>query len=261
MLQADGKKYNDQDSVGFNVSSANFDFASETFGMGERIFLPIDTAKDCELMSWYTTILPMIERSVCNKDDASISLTLLRIGDISGSVPAILIRTTEPRSKNEQNLFRHYLATVSPSSMQLPISIFLTGQLDRIATQSDVDARPCLPKNSAFYPMPPIGASIGMSGTFDSAATLGGYIYVDDSPYMLTVHHLFADELTGAASKVGTGITQPSLQEIKEDVWKELMSCMDSNWSSARYDVVCMIVRLEIWSCLPASATGRHKMG
>ena len=99
--------------------------------------------------------------------------------------------------------------------MQLPISIFLTGQLDRTASKSGVDARPCLPKNSAFYPMPPIGASIGMSGTFDSAATLGGYISVDDSPYMLTVHHLFADELIGLLYGIRGGVLYQKCRRLK----------------------------------------------
>ncbi|KAG4427243.1 hypothetical protein IFR05_017274 [Cadophora sp. M221] len=38
---------------------------------------------------------------------------------------------------------------------------------------------------------------------------------------------MFADETTGIAHKVGTGITQPSLQEIKEEVWEELRSQRD----------------------------------
>ena len=222
--------------------SANLGFASKISEVGERMFLPIDAAKDNEVISWYNVNLPIIERFICNQDDSSISITLLRLGDLVSSVPVIRIRTTKSRSKYDQDIFRHHLTTVSSASLQLPMPIFLTGQLERVANKSDIDAPPCRPRNSAFYPTPPIGSSIGISGTFDSAASLGGYISIDDIPYMLTVHHLFADELTGIAPKFGTGITQPSLQEIKEEVWEELRSYGD-------FELVISRIKSRVQAC------------
>ena len=135
--------------------SANLGFASNIFEVGERMFLPIDAAKDNELISWYHVNLPIIERFICNQDDSSISITLLRLGDLVSSVPVIRIRTTKSRSKYDQDIFRHHLATVSSASLQLPMPIFITGQLERVANKSDIDAPPCRPRNSAFYPTPP----------------------------------------------------------------------------------------------------------
>ena len=80
--------------------SANLGFASNIFEVGERMFLPIDAAKDNEVISWYNVNLPIIERFICNQDDSSISITLLRLGDLVSSVPVIRIQTTKSRSKD-----------------------------------------------------------------------------------------------------------------------------------------------------------------
>jgi hypothetical protein len=74
-----------------------------------------------------------------------------------------------------------------------------------------------------------MGVSIGIEGSVKDTATLGGYIYIDGVPHILTVHHLFTDDDTGEVFKPGTAITQPSLQEVKElgEMWNRLRSSGD----------------------------------
>ena len=180
-----------------------------------RLF-PIIPEKDVDLISmWESQILPVIKPLLYIGDDTSISLSLLREGtSLENSCPVVRIQTSRSRSAPQQAEIIEAINAVSPPTV--PRAIFVVGSVRRTASRSDLDLPTCFPRNIEFVMRPPMGASIGIAGSEKDTATLGGYIYIDDIPHILTVHHLFVDDETGIVYGPETVITQPSLQEIAE---------------------------------------------
>jgi hypothetical protein len=195
-----------------------------TIGSFPRIF-PIDATKDAALISvWKDSLLPNIGSIVPNNGDKSVSVSLLRRGKSSDeSDPILRVQTSQPRSKEQQEEIDKSINKLLASFAPVHV-VFVTGSVKRTAIRSDLEARPCPPHNTGFSPRPPMGVSIGVGGSTKDTATLGGYIYIDDVPYMLTVHHLFVDDDTQEVFAPGTAVTQPSLQEVKEfsELWERI---------------------------------------
>lgn len=124
-------------------------------------------------------------------------MTLLRQGKIAeDSVPVVRIQSSRPRSEERQEeIIRAITQLLLP--VPSPRIFFVTGSINRTARRSDLDILPCAARNSAFLRRPPMGVSMGIEGSVKDTATLGGYIYIDGIPYILTVHHLFTDDETG----------------------------------------------------------------
>ena len=72
----------------------------------------------------------------------------------------------------------------------------------------------CQARRPFYLRRPPMGSSIGLAGTEQRTATLGGYILLDGALHMLTVHHLFEDHGDQSISK-GVDLTQPSLEDLR----------------------------------------------
>lgn len=189
-------------------------------------FFPIDTLKDATLIFSWQEMMPTIKPLLCDDQDTSLSVTLLRQGKTpDDSEPVARIQTTKPRSEERQ---REIILSIEQALFPLssPRIFFVVGSLRRTAKQSDLHLRASTARNTAFLRRPPMGVSIGIEGSTEDTATLGGYVYIDDVPYILTVHHLFTDADSGEVFKPGTIITQPSLQEVKEAgvLWDRLRS-------------------------------------
>lgn len=195
-------------------------------GSTKRIF-PIDAQKDVQLISlWHKHALPTLKGLLCNEGDSSVSITLLRRGrSQDDSSPIVRIQTSTLRSEEQRGAIRQAIYDVL-HPLESPPILFTIGKVRRTATRSDLDVMPCTAQNTAFSPKPPMGVSIGIDGSVKDTATLGGYIYIDNVPHILTVHHLFTDENTGSVYQAGTVITQPSLQEVKEfaEIWDHVKS-------------------------------------
>jgi hypothetical protein len=132
--------------------------------------------------------------------------------------------------------------------MSVPRILFVVGSIRRTARKSDLHLQPCTARNTAFLRRPPMGVSIGIEGSTEDTATLGGYVYIDGIPHILTVHHLFTNCDTGEAFKPGTVITQPSLQEVKE--WGVLWDRLRS--SGECFHLECVQKAFEdLKACLP----------
>jgi hypothetical protein len=218
-----------------------------------RLF-PIDARKDADLISaWKDNALPIIQSLICTQNDSSISISLLRRGEtLDNSYPVVRIQTSVSRSEDQQAEINAAI-----SNLLLPVPVlsvfFVTGSVRRTARRSDLDVAPCSARNTDFSPRPPMGVSIGVGSSVRDTATLGGYVYVDKDPYILTVHHLFTDDETGTEYGPGTSITQPSLQEAKEfgEVWNEIRSSGDP------FHLTCVKAVFEkIRACLPAVSFG-----
>jgi hypothetical protein len=180
-------------------------------------FFPIDASKDATLIfSWQEQVLPRIKPLLCDDQDISLSITLLRQGiSMEDSEPVARIQTSNPRPKERQrDIIREIEQILFP--VRSPRVFFVVGSIKRIARKSDLDRRPYTARNIEFLRQPPMGVSIGLEGSVKDTATLGGYIEIDGIPHILTVHHLFTDDDSGEAFRPGTAITQPSLQEVKE---------------------------------------------
>jgi hypothetical protein len=218
-----------------------------------RIF-PIDPAKDASLIfSWQEHVLPVIKPLLCDGQDTSLSMTLLRQGKTrDDSEPVVLIQTSKPRSEErQQEIIRCIEKHLFP--LQSPRILFVVGLIKRTARRSDLDILPYTARNTAFLRRPPMGVSIGIEGSVKDTATLGGYIYIDGIIYILTVHHLFTDDDTCEVYKPGTAITQPSLQEVKElgEMWDPLKA------SGETFHRECVKKSFEdLKACLPEFSFG-----
>lgn len=217
-------------------------------------FFPIDASKDAALIaSWREQVLPNIKSLLRAGEDKSLSTTLLRQGKTAGdSVSVVRIQSSKPRSEErEGEIIRAITQFLIP--VPAPYIFFVTGTIKRTARRSDLDIVPCAARNTAFLRRPPMGVSIGIEGSVKDTATLGGYIYLDDKPHILTVHHLFTDDETGEVFKPGTAITQPSLQEVKElgEMWDRLRS------SGECFHLECARKAFEdLKACLPQFSFG-----
>ena len=211
-------------------------------------FFPIDTLKDAALILSWQELMPIIKPLLYDDQDASLSVTLLRQGKTAeDSKPVVRIQTSTPRSEERQReIFGSIEQALSP--MSVPRILFVVGSIRRTARKSDLHLQPCTARNTAFLRRPPMGVSIGIEGSTEDTATLGGYVYIDGIPHILTVHHLFTNCDTGEAFKPGTVITQPSLQEVKERgvLWDRLRS------SGECFHLECVQKAFEdLKACLP----------
>jgi hypothetical protein len=161
-----------------------------------RLF-PIDVLKDAVLISaWEEQVLPNMKLLLCDGEDTSVSMTLLRQGKtVEDSEPVVRIQTSKPRSEERQGEVMQSITQLLLPILSPRIS-FVIGSIKRTARRSDLDMLPCPcpARNTAFLRRPPMGVSIGVEGSVKDTATLGGYIYLDGIPYILTVHHLFTDD-------------------------------------------------------------------
>ena len=218
-------------------------------------FFPIDASKDATLIfSWQEKVLPKIKPLLCDSQDISLSITLLRQGiSMEDSIPVARIQTSNPRPKERQiDIVSEIERILVP--VPSPRVFFVVGSIKRTARKSDLDRRPCTARNIAFLKQPPMGVSIGLEGSVKDTATLGGYIYLDGIPHILTVHHLFTDDDSGEVFRPGTAITQPSLQEVKElgDMLDRLKASGDC------FHIECVKNLLEnMKACLPEFSFGQ----
>lgn len=178
---------------------------------------PIDVSIDSALITaWKSLVLPHIAKIVPPDDDSSITASLVRRGTTAkDSRPVIRIQTSKPRSAQQREDITKKIQKRLSAFESIQIT-FAVGSVRRTAQRSDLEVLPCAAQNTGFSPRPPMGVSIGVGGSTRDTATLGGYIYVDNIPHILTVHHLFADEEAKITYKPGTAVTQPSWQEVKD---------------------------------------------
>lgn len=178
---------------------------------------PIDVSIDTALITaWKSFILPHMSQIVPPDGDSSIAASLIRRGTTpKESRPVVRIQTSKPRSPQQREDITKNIQKRLSAFESIQVT-FAVGSVRRTAQRSDLEALPCTAQNTGFSPRPPMGVSIGVGGSTRDTATLGGYIYVDDIPHILTVHHLFADEETKTTYKPGTAVTQPSWQEVKD---------------------------------------------
>jgi hypothetical protein len=222
--------------------------------MSASRFFPIDALKDAVLIfAWQEQVLPNIKPLLCDGEDTSISMTLLRQGKtVEDSEPVVRVQTSKPRSEERQGeIIQSITQLLFP--IPSPRPFFVIGSIKRTARRSDLDILPCAARNTAFLRRPPMGVSIGIEGSVKDTATLGGYLYIDGIPHILTVHHLFTDDETSEVCKLGTAITQPSLQEVKElgELWDRLRS------SGERFHLECVKKAYEdLKACLPEFSFG-----
>ena len=115
------------------------------------LFFPIDTGKDAPLIfSWQELALPAIKPLLCDSDDTSLSLTLLRQGKtLDSSEPVVRIQTTKPRSEErQQEIIGSIEKHLSP--LPSPRVLFVVGSIKRTARRSDLENLPCMVQNTAF---------------------------------------------------------------------------------------------------------------
>ncbi|KAG4444406.1 hypothetical protein IFR05_000171 [Cadophora sp. M221] len=220
-----------------------------------RIF-PIHAPKDAVLIdSWQNHALPNIKHSICTGDDSSISINLLRQGKtLEDSETIIRDQKSKPRSEDQQaEIVRSIKQLLIP--LAAPRVLFVVGSIKRTARRSDLDLQPCAARNTAFLSRPPMGVSIGIEGSVKDTATLGGYVYIDEIPHILTVHHLFVDDETARVYEAGTAITQPSLQEVKE--FSELWDRIKSKSTGESFHLDCVRKAFDdLKACLPEFSFG-----
>jgi hypothetical protein len=217
-------------------------------------FYPIDASKDADIIAtWKSFMNRSMDRVVPPCNDTSISVSLMRRGKTTGdSVPVIRIQTSNIRSEQQKEEIRRSIREHMNKFPLLEV-IFVVGSVKRTARRSDLDAKHCTPRNTGFSSKPPMGVSIGVGGSTRDTATLGGYIYIDNTPYVLTVHHLFTDDESGTTYPPGTTVTQPSWQEVKEfsELWERIRLSQDT------FHEECVKKIFEsMKSCLPAFSFG-----
>jgi hypothetical protein len=152
-------------------------------------FFPIDALKGAVLIfAWQEQVLPNIKPLLCDGEDTSDSMTLLRQGKtVEDSEPVVRIQTSKPRSEKRQGeIIQSITQRLFPISS--PRIFFVIGSIKRTARRSDLDMLPCAARNTAFLRRPPMGVSIRIEGSVKDTTTLGGYVYLNGIPNILTAH-------------------------------------------------------------------------
>ena len=209
----------------FDSSSAHSNSSSKD----PKVF-PIKPKEHGELIEiWFNRLLPALPQILTTALKGDYTASLVRRGkDGIGPKPCILIESSHIPGKEAQNITTEKVNKLCNEYGHQPIqTIFSQGsfrQLNGGADEGNDDAE----QNANMqrlrfnlfrpYAKPGMGASLGLLCSSNISATLGGYVLVDGTKYMLTSDHLIEESWKAAnkdPNEVNTKtITSPSREDL-----------------------------------------------
>jgi hypothetical protein len=205
---------------------------------GHITILAIDPVEDeIALKTWTDHLLPKLPKAIENLpvgEKYSASLVLQKSND-GPARPIIRFRSSRGQSEATRKIIRAKISEIcrEKSLPVIPVQ-FSQGMTVRLARghynrassalgeQDDLQDDPPNDQQTfhhqrRYWKQPGMGASIGMSACSDHSATLGGYILIDGTRYILSVDHFIqnADSCECSSSAL-TKLSSPSLSDIEE---------------------------------------------
>ena len=225
----DGKK---TDLVhGVEIGDAKMD-DSKSPVMNDTNQKPYQLSEDSDrdlIKAWEDLVLPALDGVLCSEFDPSMIVTVQREGfDEVSSQPTIRIYSSISRAEPEEVRLKNRVLALLPERLRSSCrvefskgSIRRSGNGSKAVTNAKYQPPICVPRNRKWTRKPAMGSSIGRGGSQDDTATLGGYLLIDGVSHILTVHHLFEEEVEpmyghGRLRKGQYQITQPSAQELRD---------------------------------------------
>ncbi|KAL3423757.1 hypothetical protein PVAG01_05504 [Phlyctema vagabunda] len=233
--------------------------------------------EDCELIAlWHRNIITCLPRILQSRIQSDYSASLVRTGKCERcSRAAIHIQSNKmPSSTAKEHIRKQIVELVSPHlSFSKEQIQFFEGRLKTIAgctshsgsDQSDESDNMDevedeeYPWYTRYHATPGPGASIGLTCTKQISATIGCYVNIDTSTYVLTVKHLVTKSYEhlsqGATDK--TTVVSPAVVDADDLIerFEQYLSDLDLELSSedhlgSRY---CQDVPVDIILALPES--------
>jgi hypothetical protein len=202
--------------------------------------------------AWMKHIMPSLPGILANAVGDTYTASLVRLGSSERSSQAsIQIQTPFMQSKMNREIIQEAIDAICSENCghRIPVR-FSTGQMRFLAgsppqnvASDDDDAEEDdereFPHFKRYWELPGMGASIGLQCSKLVSATLGGYLIVDGTIYMLTVDHFIttsqkaenADNIAAVAENDRHALTSPSLSDV-DDMYDDLLQTLYGNIAS-----------------------------
>ncbi|KAI9811146.1 MAG: hypothetical protein M1827_005597 [Pycnora praestabilis] len=202
-----------------------------------RIYV-IDAEKEKGLVkAWETHILPLLESLLPPVLGEVLTAELINEGPSKELArPIIRIQSPSRPSEEKGTYLSNKIDTILQAELQRSIPVkFCVGKIERTGDLFDPEYEQACrtgnetlvedgsrhsPRRWRYQRKPMMGTSIGHQGSYDSCATLGGYLLVDGKECILTVNHAFqSEEHCDGTSQAQTDVeeieaTQPSSKDL-----------------------------------------------
>ncbi|KAL8721384.1 MAG: hypothetical protein Q9225_001931 [Loekoesia sp. 1 TL-2023] len=237
----------------FDFSSAHSNESSE----GPKIFA-IKPKDDEELIeNWFNRLLPALPKILKQILGGNYTASLVRRGRNGLEArPCIQIESPHIPGKEAQGIIKDKVNDLYNKDGGQPIDIrFLQGSFRKLnggaegendGAEQSADLQRLRFNLFRPYPKPGMGASLGLLCSRKISSTLGGYVLIDGTKYMLTSDHLFMESRKpgnkDCNEKDGDTLTSPSredlihlkscLQQTKRDIESEIDQRMQKEYGN-----------------------------
>ena len=237
----------------FDLPSAHSNRSSEEL----KVFAirPKDDEKLIKI--WFNRLLPALPKILKPILGGNYTASLVRRGQYKmRAQPCIQIESPHMPGEVAQGIIKDKVNDLCDKDGHRPIDIrFLRGSLRKLnggVEEDNVGAEQCADfqrlRFNLFrpYPKPGMGASLGLLCSKKISSTLGGYVLVDGTKYMLVSDHLFMESREPGNKEWNQvddkTLTSPSredlihlescLQQTKRDIESEIDSLMQKEWGN-----------------------------
>lgn len=218
-------------SNGLNRLKSNFSTAFAS-GQSPTLFSVRAREDSSVITTWMAFIEPRLTDILTPLIGGEYSAGLVRQPSTKGSIiPTIRIQSPTGQSKSARDQIRDQINGICElhDRAKIPLQfskgsvvrLILTGSSDEASWEYEPmeDDQPneqqAFPYHRRYYPKPGMSSSVGLHGCDNVSATLGGYIQVDTSFYILTVDH-FIGAATDLAPSIPLEVTSPSVLDRNE---------------------------------------------